>query len=110
MRDAGCGMRDAGCEMRVAGCATLLRIFLHGKCVGIRCSKSRETSGDAPNDRIITNSATKILNGVAGCGIDFLTTTKPLHGRNSRRTCVVDSLLGNSAIRSAALPAAQRAA
>ena len=30
----------------------------------IRCSRSRETSGDARNDRILTNPATKILNGV----------------------------------------------
>ncbi len=30
-----------------------------------RCSRSRETSGDARNDQILTNSATKILNGVA---------------------------------------------
>ncbi len=28
-------------------------------------SRSRETSGDARNDRILTNSATKILNGVS---------------------------------------------
>ncbi len=33
--------------------------------MGIRCSRSRETSGDARNDQILTNSATKILNGVA---------------------------------------------
>ncbi len=36
--------------------------------MGTRCSRSRETSGDARNDRILTNPATKILNGVARGG------------------------------------------
>ena len=39
--------------------------FHAGKGVGTRCSRSRETLGDARHNRILTNPATKMLNGVA---------------------------------------------